>query len=255
MPLLPPSTNGSRGPGRPKGSTGKGRAPGTPVAAGRGGLSSGRGRGAGRGRGGGKKRGRKRKRDSDEEDGGESEGGGTGLGDDDEDGDNSDEGGVKLPMKTKSGRNVHRPAQFVPIITSPTATTATTPGAGGIKKRRKMTGRKNVENTVCKACERGHSPPNNAIVFCDGCSGAWHQYCHDPPIEKEAVDVAEKEWLCRECAVASRMYVVLPKLETYELGGELGADEVSPVCTFMLSRLTKLAETCEVDAPSERTTR
>lgn len=48
-------------------------------------------------------------------------------------------------------------------------------------------------------CQRGHSPTSNVIVFCDQCNRAWHQLCHDPPIETEFVTVKEKEWHCREC--------------------------------------------------------
>jgi len=37
------------------------------------------------------------------------------------------------------------------------------------------------------------------IVFCDSCNTPYHQYCHDPPIEKEFVEVETKEWLCAMC--------------------------------------------------------
>ena len=52
---------------------------------------------------------------------------------------------------------------------------------------------------MCRNCGRGHSPPSNAIVFCDGCNGPWHQFCHDPPIEGEVVRVEEREWVCAGC--------------------------------------------------------
>ena len=56
-------------------------------------------------------------------------------------------------------------------------------------------------SAVCENCGRGHSPVANAIVFCDGCNLPWHQFCHDPPIGREVVLVAESEWFCADCVV------------------------------------------------------
>ena len=53
-------------------------------------------------------------------------------------------------------------------------------------------------------CHRPTSPSNNQIVFCDGCGTPYHQYCHDPPIENEVCEIAEKEWFCMECVVKRR---------------------------------------------------
>ena len=36
-------------------------------------------------------------------------------------------------------------------------------------------------------------------MFCDECNAAWHQLCHDPPIDAEVITVKEKEWFCQEC--------------------------------------------------------
>lgn len=40
------------------------------------------------------------------------------------------------------------------------------------------------------------------IVFCDSCNTPWHQYCHDPPIGKDVVDIPDKEWICKACKKA-----------------------------------------------------
>ncbi|KAF2814963.1 uncharacterized protein BDZ99DRAFT_408512 [Mytilinidion resinicola] len=134
---------------------------------------SGRGRGGGRGRGRGGGRGGKRKRaDSD----------------DSENDSDISSSYTPLPTQTKSGRNVNKPTQFVPTLPSPST---------GTKRRRPN--KKSAEAALCKVCHRGTSPTNNMIVFCDGCNTAYHQYCHDPPIEMEVVQITEKEWLCSPC--------------------------------------------------------
>ncbi|KAJ8109520.1 hypothetical protein OPT61_g7401 [Boeremia exigua] len=92
------------------------------------------------------------------------------------------------PTRTKSGRNVNKPTAFVPVIPEPT------PGV----KRRKST--KTMLAAKCKTCHRDTDPSQNRIVFCDSCSTAYHQYCHNPPISNEVVTVLEKEWLCGPCA-------------------------------------------------------
>jgi hypothetical protein len=43
------------------------------------------------------------------------------------------------------------------------------------------------------------TPQNNQIVYCDGCNTPYHQFCHDPPIEKDVIQIAEKEWFCKPC--------------------------------------------------------
>ena len=72
---------------------------------------------------------------------------------------------------------------------------------------------------VCKNCGRGHSPSSNAIVFCDGCNTPWHQICHDPPIGKEIVLIAEKEWFCSDCIVM--------KEEKSRLQGKIAGENLS----------------------------
>lgn len=92
-----------------------------------------------------------------------------------------------MPTRTKSGRNVNKPVAFVPTIPEPSQTV----------KRRRST--KTILAAQCKICHRGTDPGNNRIVFCDVCSTPYHQYCHNPPIENEVVNVLEKEWLCGPC--------------------------------------------------------
>lgn len=118
-----------------------------------------------------------------------------------------------LPTTTKSGRNVSKPVQFVPAIPSPTAGT-----------KRKRGNRKPSESSVCKVCQRGHSPPSNMIVFCDGCNTPYHQYCHDPPIENNVVQVAEKEWHCAICQRSKNQ--AMTGLAGLVTGEDLSVEEV-----------------------------
>jgi hypothetical protein len=177
-----------------------------------------RGRGGGRGRGRGAGRGGKRKRaDSDDSEVSSSR---TCLGKDcrsltliKNDSDISTSY-TPLPTQTKSGRNVNRPTQFVPVLPSPSS---------GTKRRR--TNKKSAEAALCKICHRGTSPTNNMIVFCDGCNTAYHQYCHDPPIETDVVQIAEKEWLCAPCTRSKQSAV--QGMEGLVAGEDLTLQEVS----------------------------
>jgi hypothetical protein len=87
-------------------------------------------------------------------------------------------------------------------------------------------------------CDRGHSTISNVIVFCDGCNRAWHQWCHDPHISREVVDVPERAWFCTRCAHEREMEGC--PLEK-RIGGDslaLSMDEVSKVCPFGIAILT-----------------
>lgn len=116
---------------------------------------------------------------------------------------------------TKSGRSVTKPSQFNPAPEIET---------DGEPKRRKQY-RKGPESALCAKCQRGHSPQSNAIVFCDGCNFAYHQWCHDPHIPKEVVEVADKEWFCGKCQYR-RETESLP-MANRVAGGDLTAVEVS----------------------------
>ncbi|KAI9654054.1 MAG: hypothetical protein M1831_005571 [Alyxoria varia] len=56
------------------------------------------------------------------------------------------------------------------------------------------------EFVLCRKCGRDYSPESNVIVFCDGCNVSWHQWCHDPPIPREVVEVEKMSWFCGGCA-------------------------------------------------------
>ncbi|RJE26302.1 PHD finger domain protein [Aspergillus sclerotialis] len=111
--------------------------------------------------------------------------------------------------QTKSGRQINRPSLYVPPTVSPTATKETTNSpsltntmaapVAPVRKRGRAIRKRKDTNVNCVRCQRGHSPLTNAIVFCDECNKAWHQLCHDPPIDNEVVTVQEKEWLCGRC--------------------------------------------------------
>lgn len=146
------------------------------------------------------KRSRKRRRDNDSDDD-EIKAGDT----------SSDESSDFTPIAThtKSGRQIHRPSLFVPDATpavttkpkanSPDRPDGTATGTTSARKRRRVYRKGKEMNVNCIHCQRGHSPSSNAIVFCDECNRAWHQFCHDPPIEKEVIAVKEMEWFCGEC--------------------------------------------------------
>lgn len=112
--------------------------------------------------------------------------------------------------QTKSGRQVNRPSLYVPPPAPSPGSSAksnhntsfanspdnSTPAA---RKRKRIMRKSKEVNVNCVHCQRGHSPLNNAIVFCDWCNQAWHQLCHDPCIDDEVIQVKEKEWLCKQC--------------------------------------------------------
>lgn len=221
--------------GRPRGS----RAGGTPRG-GRGGATPGSGRGGatpGSGRAGvnkgGRPRGsragnsvaalagrligrgikRKRKKDDDDED----------------EKDDTDASEEFTPIAaTSSGRRINQVKTFSPTVLDPVKglsnkmaqNAARTPvlelpsSARKAKKRRKP-----GEAAVCINCGRGHSPNSNMIVFCDGCSTPWHQYCHNRPITPSFIQIEEKEWNCAECTVVQE--------EKMHLAGKVSADRMS----------------------------
>lgn len=88
----------------------------------------------------------------------------------------------------------------------------------------------------CKTCQRDTDPSQNRIVFCDSCSTAYHQYCHNPSISNEVVTVLEKEWLCGPCT-RSRESVV-EGTEHLVAADNLSIDEVRPVMSILWFLLT-----------------
>ncbi|CZT02207.1 uncharacterized protein RAG0_09471 [Rhynchosporium agropyri] len=92
-----------------------------------------------------------------------------------------------LPKITQSGRQVNKPTQFTPA-------TYDTPN------KRRAPSRRAQEQALCKKCQRGHSPQNNMIVFCDGCNLGWHQQCHEPAVSEEAVKDETSPWFCADCS-------------------------------------------------------
>ncbi|MCJ1432462.1 hypothetical protein MMC27_001818 [Xylographa pallens] len=147
----------------------------------------------------GSMRGGKRKRSGDEDE--------EGNGNDDTD---SSETFTPLPTQSRSGRKIFQANSNTPIIkidddfvvgASPSSHPQM--GLSGSGKKRKSNYRRPPgANALCKNCSRGHSPSSNVIVFCDGCNTPWHQYCHDPPIMGEIVQIEEKEWFCADCMVS-----------------------------------------------------
>ncbi|KAI1519384.1 PHD-finger [Pyrenophora tritici-repentis] len=180
-PIMGPGRRGRGGRvGTPSGlKTEVGASPAGPPTSGRG---SGRGRGRGRGGRGG--RGGKRKRSESEEES-----------DNDDSDSNVSDSYTPLPTRTKSGRSVNKPVAFVPIIPEPVQ---------GVKRRKST---KTLLAAKCKTCQRETDPSNNRIVFCDACSTAYHQYCHNPPIDNDVVTVLEKEWSCGPCTRAKQTVV------------------------------------------------
>ncbi|KAL8670826.1 MAG: hypothetical protein Q9168_004654 [Polycauliona sp. 1 TL-2023] len=122
-----------------------------------------------------------------------------------------------LPTQSRSGRKITLANNFPPIVIDleenrkpsvstknikiPKATITVVESPEPTITRGRKRALKPGEASVCKNCGRGHSPASNMIVFCDGCNGAWHQFCHDPPISQDVISVPEREWLCADCQV------------------------------------------------------
>ncbi|KAK9488334.1 hypothetical protein V1527DRAFT_457637 [Lipomyces starkeyi] len=135
-------------------------------------------------------------------------------------------------LETKSGRKVHKPQQFDPLADLD----------GG--KKRTAYFRRDLQ--ICKVCSRGHSPESNLIVFCDGCNDPYHQLCHDPPIGRAFIEVAEAQWFCYKC----QSKLVERKLEVGLSGASLTEEEKR---TYLLSlptqHLVELLLMCERKHP------
>ncbi|KAL8825369.1 MAG: hypothetical protein Q9170_007819 [Blastenia crenularia] len=198
----------------PKGGRGSGRA------RGRGGRVNRGGRPRGSRAGASSARGTKRKRELDE------------------DKDDSDVSEIitPLPTQTRSGRKIIHANNFSPIVIDleekPTPSVApisakppTTAIEARVTAKGKGKGKKTfsrpAETSVCKNCGRGHSPASNMIVFCDGCNGPWHRFCHDPPISPEVIRIEEQEWYCADCQILRE--------DKAQLQGKVSAEALSLV--------------------------
>ncbi|KAK9466155.1 hypothetical protein V1512DRAFT_263994 [Lipomyces arxii] len=137
-------------------------------------------------------------------------------------------------LETKSGRKVHKPQQFDPLAEQ-----------GGRKRTHHF--RRDLQ--VCKVCLRGHSPDANLIVFCDGCNDGYHQLCHDPPIGRAFIDVAEAQWFCSNCQAK----IVQRPLEIGMPGDSLTPDEKrSYLLSLPTQHLVELLLLCEQQYPGLR---
>ncbi len=149
--------------------------------------------------------------------------------DDDDEKDDTDASEEFIPIAaTSSGRRINQVKTFSPVVLDPTkgisnktpqsATRAPLPEPPSTARKAKRR-RKPGEAAVCINCGRGHSPNSNMIVFCDGCSTPWHQYCHDRPITPSFIQIEEKEWNCAECTTVQE--------EKTHISGKVSADRMS----------------------------
>jgi hypothetical protein len=112
---------------------------------------------------------------------------------------------TSLPARSRSGRRIiqaiikiDEEVKNTPRVLSPTAAAASD---GSTKKKKVKFRRTPGAAAVCKNCGRGHSPSSNVIVFCDECNNGWHQFCHDPPVMSEFLEIVDSEWFCSDCTV------------------------------------------------------
>ncbi|KAF6239675.1 hypothetical protein HO173_002221 [Letharia columbiana] len=149
--------------------------------------------------------------------------------DDDDEKDDTDASEEFTPIAaTSSGRRINQVKTFSPVVLDPvkglsnktpqSAARAPVPEPPSTARKTKKR-RKPGEAAVCINCGRGHSPNSNMIVFCDGCSTPWHQYCHDRPITPSFIQIEEKEWNCAECTVVQE--------EKMHLTGKVSAGRMS----------------------------
>lgn len=90
--------------------------------------------------------------------------------------------------------------------------------------KRKRSYRRQIDMNVCKVCLRDPSPSGNRIVHCDKCNRPYHQYCHDPPIDREFLVRKSQPWVCSACReVQETSYSGLDGLVT---AGDLNTEEV-----------------------------
>ncbi|RPA87429.1 hypothetical protein BJ508DRAFT_59804 [Ascobolus immersus RN42] len=135
---------------------------------------------------------------------------------------------------TKSGRAVHRPSQYDPAIKTPT-------------RKRPPQKKLLIDTKICKICQRGHSPNQNMIVFCDGCNAPYHQLCHNPPIDEIVIQVPEAEWFCAACSASRGKKDVQTGLSGHNLTHE---EKRTYLSSLSQSQLIDLLFFCEKTHPS-----
>jgi hypothetical protein len=131
---------------------------------------------------------------------------------------------TQFPKVTQSGRQIVKPAQFVP---PPRET----------NPKRRAPSKRSPESALCKRCGRGQSPLTNMIVFCDGCNLAWHQMCHDPPISAETVKDETAPWFCTDCGRKKGNKVAGAEQRSTSWQGR-SSEEVSKCCIAAYKLLT-----------------
>lgn len=131
---------------------------------------------------------------------------------------------IKLPKITQSGRQIVKPAQFVPSISENSS-------------KRRASVRKVAEQALCKRCGRGYSPQTNMIVFCNGCNFPWHQKCHDPIISDAAVQVESSPWHCAGC---SRKKGIQTGYETAPQGVSWAGKSLEDVSFYFICSFSQL---------------
>ncbi|KAJ2899393.1 hypothetical protein MKZ38_003065 [Zalerion maritima] len=107
--------------------------------------------------------------------------------------DSSDEEGAQAHTQTttKSGRQVQRPAQFIPNQDS---------------NRKKIMSKRTEAQAMCQLCKRLAFVDDNQIVFCDSCNDAWHQQCAHPTIPPQVAS-SDIPWFCAKCQGRKQAYI------------------------------------------------
>ncbi|EPX74711.1 PHD finger containing protein Phf2 [Schizosaccharomyces octosporus yFS286] len=139
-------------------------------------------------------------------------------------------------VKTKSGRKVHRPNHFDPLVKLPT--------------RKRGPGRRpTIALTMkCCVCQRLQSPPKNRIVFCDGCNTPFHQLCHEPNIPDSLLDSSSAEWFCNACSMRKHQKPLSMGSTAKELSLSI-EERKSYLISLPTSHLVDILLTCEQTHP------
>ena len=159
----------------------------------------------------------------------------------DSDDTDSSENFSPLPTQSRSGRKIFQTNTSAPTVKIDEKAALVQPpsstprwGSNDSRKKKKASYRRSPSaNALCKNCTRGHSPARNVIVFCDGCNTPWHQYCHDPPITGEVVQIEEKDWFCADCTI---LRAEEEKLEGRIAGEGMSLAEVNEITDTVLHR-------------------